>query len=83
MNSLVETLGLPATAGVTALVAYVALCKGLRYVRQNQKHAQFPYKTRDDFKNMTGEDAFEIIKYVQGLEFPFMGITALQFALFK
>jgi hypothetical protein len=60
-----------------------ALCRGLRFVRREEKHALFPYKTREDFKKMTTEDAFEIVRYVQGLEFPFLSGKALAFALFK
>ena len=52
-------------------------------MRRDRKHAQLPYKTREVFKNMTAEDAFEVVRYVQGLEFPFLAEKALAFALFK
>lgn len=65
------------------LAAYVAICRGLRYRRMKQKHAQYPYKTREDYSKMTAEDAWEITKYVTSLEFPFFSEKALQFALFR
>ncbi|KAF2833287.1 hypothetical protein CC86DRAFT_7713 [Ophiobolus disseminans] len=83
MEFITRTLGPRTTAGLAIFVTYVAICRGLRYVRRDRKHAQFPYKTREDYKKMTTEDAFEIVRYIQGLEFPFMSEKALSFALFK
>lgn len=83
METLMETVGFRTTAGLALVVAYVALCKGLRYRRRDKKHAQSPFKTREDFKRMTGEDAWKIVEYVQAIEFPFTSKLALQFALFK
>lgn len=71
------------TAVVGVFAGYVALCKGLRYLRRDQQHSQRPYKTREDFQKMTAEDAWQIIKYVLSLEFPFTAKKALEFALFK
>ncbi|KAF2131317.1 hypothetical protein P153DRAFT_355128 [Dothidotthia symphoricarpi CBS 119687] len=79
----VGKLGFRATTCLGALVCYVALCRGLRYLRRDRKHAQLPYKTREDFQKMTAEDAWQIIRYVQSLEFPWMSGKALAFALFK
>ncbi|KAJ4361160.1 hypothetical protein N0V95_002129 [Ascochyta clinopodiicola] len=42
-----------------------------------------PYKVREDFRKMTAEDAWQITKYVQSLEFPWLSKKALSFALFK
>lgn len=83
MLSFMQDLSPTTQAGVGLFVCYVALCRGLRYVRRNQRHARSPYKTREDFKKMTGEDAWEIVKYVQGMEFPWMTGKALSFALFR
>ena len=83
MDFITGTLGPRTTAGLAVLVTYIALCRGLRYMRRDRKHAQYPYKTREDFRKMTAEDAFEIVRYVQGLEFPFLAEKALAFALFK
>jgi hypothetical protein len=80
---LVSRLGPQTTTGLAILVAYIALCRSLRYRRRDQKHAEYPYKTREDFKKMTAEHAWEITKYVQGLEFPWTSGKALAFALFK
>ncbi|KAF2637956.1 hypothetical protein P280DRAFT_456668 [Massarina eburnea CBS 473.64] len=72
------------TQGILALVGgYLVLCKALRYRRRNAQHAKFPYKNPEDFSKMTAEDAFEIVRYVMSLEFPFTGTKALEFALFR
>lgn len=76
-------IGLRTTVIVGVVVCYVALCRALRCLRRDQQHSQMPYKTREDFKKMTAEDAWQIIKYVQSLEFPWMTKKALSFALFK
>ena len=68
---------------VAAVTGYVALCRALRYTRRDTEHSQRPYRTREDFQKMTAEDAWEIIKYVQGCEFPWTTKKALSFALFR
>ncbi|KAH7414220.1 hypothetical protein DE146DRAFT_23670 [Phaeosphaeria sp. MPI-PUGE-AT-0046c] len=83
MDQIAQSLGTTTATGLAVFVGYVTLCRSLRYLRRNQKHAQTPYKTREDFKNMTSEDAFQIARYVQSLEFPFTSGKALAFALFK
>ncbi|KAH7085848.1 hypothetical protein BKA63DRAFT_529405 [Paraphoma chrysanthemicola] len=83
MEQVTNKLGPRTTTGIAIFVAYVALCRGLRYLRRDWRHAQAPYKTREDFKKMTAEDAWEIVRYVQGTEFPFTSGKALAFALFK
>lgn len=83
MDLLTQASGLAAPAGVAALVAYVTLCRGFRFWRRDRKHVHYPYKTRNEFKNMTAEHAYEIVQYVQGLEFPFIVTKALAFALFR
>jgi hypothetical protein len=83
MDQITETLGSRTATGVAVLVAYVTLCRSLRFWRRDTKHAQSPYQTRDDYKKMTAEDAFQIVQYVQGQEFPFISAKALGFALFK
>lgn len=75
------SLQITATVGIAA--CYIALCKILRYLRRDQQHSQMPYKTREDFQKMTAEDAWQIIKYVQSLEFPWITKKALSFALFR
>lgn len=74
----------PQIAVIFAVIAgYVAFCRALRYTRRDAEHSQRPYKTRDDFQKMTAEDAWQIVKYVQSLEFPWVTKKALSFALFK
>jgi hypothetical protein len=83
MAAIMEQIGPLATTLVGALAGYGALCTALRYQRRDRKHTEMPYKTREDFKNMTGEDAWMILKYIISLEFPFLSEKAFSFALFK
>ncbi|KAH5077135.1 hypothetical protein HBI73_177100 [Parastagonospora nodorum] len=83
MDLLTQNAGLVAPTGVAVLVAYVTLCRGFRFLRRDMKHAHYPYETREEFKNMTAEHAYEIVQYVQGLEFPFIATKVLAFALFR
>jgi hypothetical protein len=83
MDHIAETLRSPTAVGLAALVVWVSLCRGMRFLRRDTKHAEYLYKTREDYKKMTAEDAFEIVKYVQSLEFPFITGKALAFALFR
>lgn len=83
MNQLAQIFSSQASTGLVVLVAYVSLSRGFRYWRRDKKHAQYPYKTREDFKDMTAEDAFKIMQYVQSLEFPLISTKALAFALFR
>lgn len=66
-----------------SLVGYVYLCRVLRYRRLQQKEALYPYKTREDHAKMTNQHAYEIQKYLYGVEFPFTTQKALEFALFR
>ncbi|OOQ82694.1 hypothetical protein PEBR_37948 [Penicillium brasilianum] len=65
------------------LVGYPLLTGSLRYQRMRNMYKKYPYVTRDDMANMTDDHAFEIQKAVAQLEFPFMFIKSLQFALFR
>ncbi|KAF2691348.1 hypothetical protein K458DRAFT_438974 [Lentithecium fluviatile CBS 122367] len=82
-RSLPQTLGPRATTGLAVFTGYLLLIRSLRYLRRNRKHAQYPYKTREDFSKMTGEHAWEIVRYCLSLEFPFISIKSLNFALFR
>jgi hypothetical protein len=68
---------------VLGLTGYFALCRLLRYHARDRKAAQYPYKTKDDFKNMTTKHAWEIQRWLYYTEFPFTAEKALQFALFR
>ena len=53
----------PQVAITVAVVAgYVALCRALRYAKRDKEHAQRPYNSRDDFKKMSAEEAWQIIQ---------------------
>jgi hypothetical protein len=65
------------------VAAYTMLCRLLRYRRVNQKHAEYPYKTRESFAKMTNQHAYEIQKYLYSLEFPYITGESLAFALFR
>lgn len=65
------------------LVGYPLLTGSLRYQRMRNMYKKYPYVTRHDMANMTDDHAFEIQKAVAQLEFPFMFIKSLQFALFR
>ncbi|KAF2019087.1 hypothetical protein BU24DRAFT_112336 [Aaosphaeria arxii CBS 175.79] len=83
LYSVTGAFGKHTLAVLGASVSYVIVCNALRYRRRNQKHAQSPYKTRDDYSKMTTDDAWAIMKYILSLEFPLLSETALQFALFR
>jgi hypothetical protein len=83
MDHIAESVRSPTSIGIAALVIWVSFCRGIRFLRRDAKHVEYPYKTREDFKKMTAEHAFEIVKYVQSLEFPFTAGKALAFALFR
>jgi hypothetical protein len=76
-------LASPTALVATGITAYVVLCRSIRYLRCNRKHAQYPYQTRADMAKMTTQDAFEIVKYIYSLEFPWMVGKSLSFALFR
>ena len=66
-----------------AILAYLLLCRLLRYAWMYRKHAQYPYKDRASFAKMTMTDAQDIQWYLYQLEFPFTTQKALEFALFR
>lgn len=70
---------LPYAVGLA--LGYPLLTNSLRYRRLHKLHKQYP--TRESMSKMTDEDAFQIQKAVAQLEFPFMFIKSLQFALFR
>lgn len=83
LEPVTEALGPNGTKAVGILVAYAAVCRGLRYLRRDARHAALPYKKREDLSKMTAEEAFTIVEYVHGAEFPFTATKALSFALFR
>jgi hypothetical protein len=70
--------------GVALLsTAYLTACHLLRYRFRDRLRAKYPYKTREDLKSMTMQDAYEIHNAIFATEFPFMFEKALEFALFR
>jgi len=78
-----DILSSRAAIAVATIAGYIALCWSLRYSRRDSEQARRPYKTREDFKMMTAEEAWDIIILVQSCEFPWISKKALSFALFK
>lgn len=68
--------------GLPALALYLLIQGRLRYSRARFLKNKYPY-TRDTFWRMTDHDAWEIQKSILQLEFPFISLKALQFALFR
>lgn len=83
LERVARNLGYKTTIALGTFTIYIALCRGLRYLRLNQKHRKYPYKSRDDLAKMTTDHAQEIVEYIMSLEFPFVAEKALQFALFR
>lgn len=65
------------------LGGYLALASTLRFQRCQSLHRKYPYKTRDSMGKMTDKDAFTIQKTILQMEFPFIVLKSLQFALFR
>lgn len=65
------------------LAGYLLLCRLLRYRALRQIQDRFPTDTRDDLKQMTTKDAWEIQRWLFATEFPFTSEKALSFALFR
>jgi hypothetical protein len=65
------------------LLAWPVVASTLRNQRARNLKKQYPYPTRASMSKMTDEHAFQIQKQVAQLEFPFMFIKSLQFALFR
>lgn len=65
------------------ILGYPLLIRILRYQRRDSLHEKYNYPTRESMAKMTDEEAYQIQKQVAQLEFPFMFIKSLQFALFR
>lgn len=69
--------------GLLGLCAYVALVWSLRFQRCHNLHKKYPYTTRESMSKMTDQDAWAIQKLILQMEFPFIVLKSLQFALFR
>lgn len=65
------------------LGGYLALASTLRFQRRRGLHRKYPYNTRESMGKMTDQDAFTIQKTILQMEFPFIVLKSLQFALFR
>lgn len=65
------------------MVIHVIVQQRLRYARMRYLMRKYPFKTRESYRFMTDQQAFEIQKAILQLEFPFMALKSLQFALFR
>ena len=99
MTSFMETLRLIQSRVITALAqatpqqkllsslvgftAYLILASSLRFQRRRAIHKKYPYTSRESMKFMTNHDAWEIQKTILQMEFPFIVLKSLQFALFR
>lgn len=68
---------------VAILIAYPLLVSLLRFRRIQWLHQKYKYPNRASLAKMTDDEAWEIQKVLLQLEFPFIYIKALQFALFR
>lgn len=68
-------------AGVT--LAYILLCRSLRFRRINALKRRMGYATPKSMQQMTNVEAQTIIQQMAELEFPTMFKESLSFALFK
>ncbi|OOQ83731.1 hypothetical protein PEBR_33308 [Penicillium brasilianum] len=65
------------------LGGYLALASTLRFQRRRALHRKYAYNTRESMGKMTDQDAFTIQKTILQMEFPFIVLKSLQFALFR
>lgn len=70
-------------AAILLMVIHIIVQQRLRYARMRYLMRKYPFKTRESYRFMTDQQAFEIQKAILQLEFPFMALKSLQFALFR
>lgn len=65
------------------MAVYIGLMASLRYRRSQYLQKKYSHLRRGTFYKMTDREAWEIQKLIFQLEFPFMALKSLQFALFR
>jgi hypothetical protein len=70
-------------SSLAAIAAYLILASLVRFHRRHTLHKKYPYQTREAMSKMTHHDAWAIQKTILQMEFPFIVIKSLQFALFR
>lgn len=78
LNPLITTRGF-----FTLLIAYMVLCRSLRYRRRDAMHRKFDFPDRASLSKMTTDQAYEIMKYVSELEFPKLYSLSVHFGIFQ
>lgn len=68
---------------VPAVVAYLGLCRALRFRRERALRRRFGYPDRASLARMTAEEAQQIVHFLSSWEFPLFNFLALEFGLFK
>ncbi|KAJ5681353.1 uncharacterized protein N7477_001293, partial [Penicillium maclennaniae] len=69
--------------GLLGLAAYLILASSLRFQRRRILHNNFPYRNRASMGKMTDHDAFAIQKTIMEMEYPFIVLKSIHFALFR
>ncbi|KAJ5180941.1 hypothetical protein N7492_004151 [Penicillium capsulatum] len=69
--------------GILCFAVYTAVVSSMRFRRCRTLHQQYPYPTRESMARMTDHDAWAIQKTILQMEFPFIVLKSLQFALFR
>ena len=66
------------------IVVYILFVNSVRFQRMRSLHRRYSqYATRESLSTMTSHDAWAIQKEFLQLEFPFIALKSLQFALFR
>ncbi|KAJ5109595.1 hypothetical protein N7532_002240 [Penicillium argentinense] len=69
--------------GLLGIAAYLFLASSLRFRRREGLYQKYPYTTRASMATMSHHDAWAIQKTILQMEFPFIVLKSLQFALFR
>lgn len=69
--------------GALGIIAYLFLASSLRFRRRLSLQNKYPYTTRESLSRMTHHDAWAIQKTILQMEFPYIVLKSLQFALFR
>ncbi|KAJ5531913.1 hypothetical protein N7494_008465 [Penicillium frequentans] len=77
------TLQLKLLCSLAAITTYLVLVSSIRFRRRSALHKKYPYQTRNSMSKMTNHDAWAIQKTILQMEFPFIVLKSLQFALFR
>ena len=71
------------TYATAFLIGYPILVSLFRFRRRQSLQERYNFPTRESLARMTDDQAWEIQKELAQLEFPFIYVKSLQFALFR